>query len=501
MKARITAFCLMLVLLLVTFEACAIDDGYRSSYTYNYDYWLDIRESPDAYMVDRVIYNATLGLDKPMKHPQSLYVRDNYLYVCDTDNNRILEIVRKGNDYELVRIIESINGAEPAGFSGPNDVFVDEEMNIYVADTNNNRVVMMDSELNFIKQFIKPVDVTFDQSQSFLPSKIVADAVGRLYVLATNVNKGLMKFESDTTFTGYVGANKVSYSLYEYIWKSYILSEEQKNQQEAFVPTEYHNICMDEDGFIFATNTVFDSGELLYGSANPIRRLNAVGTDILIRNDRYGPVGDLYWKDDTDQNGPSRFYDITAMENGIYVAFDHTRGRVFGYDQQGIMMWAFGTKGNVEGAFMSGVSIEHMGRDLFCLDENEGTITVFTPTEYGTLIYDAYDAYTRGDYDGSALKWREVLRLNANNNMAFIGIGRALLRQDDYSGAMKYFEMAHDKENYGRAFKLYRKECVENNIGWIVGIAAAVVVVLIVVGRIRKMRWEMYEYERNRVVK
>ena len=500
MKIKSAVLCLLL-LLLVPLQAFAIEDGYRSTYTYNYDYWSDVRESPDAYKVDRVLYTATLGLEKPMKRPQSLYVRDNRLYICDTDNNRVLEVVRTGSDFALSRVIDTVSGAEPAGFAAPSDVYVDENGSIYVADTNNNRVIMMDSGLNFVKQFIKPTDVTFDQSSAFLPNKIVVDTVGRLYVLATNVNKGLVKFESDGTFTGYVGANKVNYSLSEYIWKAYILSEEQKDQQEAFVPTEYANIYMDSEGFIFATNTVFSEYDLLYGNANPIRRLNAVGNDILVRNDRYGPVGDLFWVEGTERDGPSRFRDVTVLDNGIYIAFDHTRGRLFGYDQQGIMLWAFGTKGNVEGAFMSGVSVEHMGRDLFCLDENEGSVTVFTPTEYGNLMYDAYEAYSRGDYDGSAEKWTQVLKLNANNNMAFIGIGRALLRQDNYTEAMRYFEMAHDRENYGRAFKLYRKVWVEENIGWIIGGAAVIVVVALVIGKSKKMKAEMVEYERNRVVK
>ena len=38
--------------------ALAVDDGYPSTYTYNYDYWGDIRESPDAYRVAEVIYSG-----------------------------------------------------------------------------------------------------------------------------------------------------------------------------------------------------------------------------------------------------------------------------------------------------------------------------------------------------------------------------------------------------------------------------------------------------------
>ena len=481
--------------------ALAVDDGYPSTYTYNYDYWSDIRESPDAYRVSDVIHAKELGLDLGLKKPQSLFVRDDDIYVVDTGNNRILQICRDTHGFTLVRVIDTIQGAEISTFNAPNDVFVDANDNIYVADTNNSRVVMIDKDLNFIKEFTKPSDATFDQSLSFMPSKIVVDVSGRLFVLATNVNKGLVKFESDTSFTGYVGANKVSYNAAEYIWKTYFMTKEQRAQQVAFVPTEYHNIYMDKESFIYATNTVFSEYDLLYDVAQPIRRLNGVGSDILIKNDRYPPIGDLYWVEGSIPLGPSKLVDITVLDNDIYIAIDQTRGRLFGYDSQGVMLWAFGGTGNSEGLFTSAVSIEHMGRDLFVLDQNGGSITVFTPTEYGNLIYDASEAYLQGDYDGSGEKWQEVLKLNANYNLAFIGIGRSLMRQEKYKEAMEYFEMAYDRDNYGRAFRFYRADWVEKNIWWLVLAVAAVLIIPVVRSSIKKMRMEVQAYERDKVQK
>ena len=369
------------------------------------------------------------------------------------------------------------------------------------ADTNNGRVVMVDKDLNFIKEFTKPSDATFDQSLSFMPNKIVVDVSGRVFVLATNVNKGLVKFETDTSFTGFVGANKVSYNFVEYVWKTYFMTKEQRAQQASFVPTEYHNIYIDPESFIYATNTVFSEYDLLYDVAQPIRRLNGIGNDILIKNDRYPPIGELYWVEGSVPMGPSKLVDITVLENDIYVAVDQTRGRLFGYDSQGVMLWAFGTTGSSEGAFNSVVSIEHMGRDLFVLDQNGGSITVFTTTEYGDMIYNAIDGYLKGDYDGSALLWEEVLKLNANYNMAFIGIGRSLMRQENYEEAMEYFKMANDRDNYGRAFRFYRKVWVEENVWWMILLIAAVLIIPLSFRMVKKMRTEVEAHERNQVKK
>lgn len=504
MKRIMLALCCLAMLLPAA--ASASGDGFHTSYTYTYDYWEEVQESPDAYRVANVIDSMSLGLDRleniRLNRPQSLYARGDLLYVCDTGNDRILELKRKGNNFEVSRIIREFKGAEPATFSQPYDIFADPEGNLFVADYGNQRVVEADRNLNWIRSFTKPTDATFDQSQNFLPKKITVDVAGRLYALCQNVNKGLVKYEADGTFSGFIGANAVSITMAEYIWKRYFQTKEQRAQTENFVPTEYENIYIDDEGFIYATNTVFSEYDLKWDKAKPIRRLNSLGNDILIKNDRFPPIGDLYWNEQgSETTGPSKFTDITVLGNDIYVALDKSRGRLFGYDGQGVMLWAFGTKGNVEGAFSSAISIEHMGRDLLVLDQQENSVTLFQPTEYGQTVYDASEAYLQGEYDLSADLWREVLKMNAGYPLAFRGIGRAILRQNKYEEAMEYFRLAHDRQNYGRAFKLYRKEWVERNIWWVILIIAALLIIPLILGRIKRTKWEVVMHEQSKVRK
>ena len=75
------------------------------------------------------------------------------------------------------------------------------------------------------------------------------------------------------------------------------------------------------------------------------------------------------------------------------------------------------------------------------------------------------------------------------------------MRQNDYEGAMEYFKMAHDRQNYGRAFKLYRKEWIEKNILWLFLGLAVVLVVPLTLGRRKKMKWEVMEHEQSKVRK
>ncbi len=482
------------VLLLAGIPLAYAADGYDSAYTYTYDYWEDMRSSPDAYRPRVVLTGADLGLTVDMKNPEGLFVRGNDIYICDTGNNRILQIRLEGESYTLVREIAAFTGdTAPLTFSGPKDIYVAEDGTMYIADTGNNRVVKLDKDLNFQLSFIKPTDPTYDQSKSFMPAKLVADVSGRVFCLATNINMGVMKYEADGTFTGFIGAAPVKYTWTELIWRM-LSTKEQRAQQASLVATEYDNIAIDEDGFFYVVTQTFDENELMSGSAEPIRRLNSLGTNIIIDNGTFPPIGDVQWAAgnlNITRSGPSLFADETVLENDIYVALDEKHNRIFGYDKQGNMLWAFGGVGYAAGYFNKPAAIEHMGYDLLILDSIGCSLTVMTPTEYGSLIYLANDQYNRGLYNESAETWLEVLKRNGNYDLAYIGIGRAELQRGNYEVACDYFRMARDDENYSEAFRYYRSELVEKNIGWIFGLVAVVLVVPAVIGRIKKIKWEV----------
>ena len=73
------------MLLSSSLSVCAMPDGGR--YGYNYDYWGDVQGSPNAYAVSGVYTSVDMGLDKNLSNPQSLYVCGNLVYICDTGNN------------------------------------------------------------------------------------------------------------------------------------------------------------------------------------------------------------------------------------------------------------------------------------------------------------------------------------------------------------------------------------------------------------------------------
>lgn len=466
---------------------CATGDNY----TYNYDWWGDVQDSPNFYTVDSVYTSAGLGLEQYLANPQGLFVKGNIVYICDSGNNRIIELERGDESLEVKRIIDGFQGSvDNRTFSNPTDVAVSEEGDIYIADQGNGRILKLDADLNYLLQFDRPTDSAMNENTVFAPSKIAIDTAGRVYCIATGVNLGLLKYEMDGTFSSFVGATKAKFDMVDYLWKKFA-TQEQRERMTSFVPTEYDNLYMDYEGFIYACSGNQSEEDLKGGDGAAVRKLNLMGNDILVQNGEWGVYGDLYMGDGGGYSGPSKFMDVTTLENDVYVCMDQNRGRLFGYDDQGHMMFAFGGNGSMNGYVQRAAAIEHMGTDLLLLDSRNGSLTIFRPTEFGNLVYQAMDQFDQGEYEASGETWEKAMQLNGNYDLTYIGIGRSLLRQEQYREAMDYFELKYDDDNYSLAFKQYRKQWVKDHIGIIIAVLLVLIIIPLSIGKVKAIKHEI----------
>lgn len=117
--------------------------------TYNYDYWDDVFRTPAAYVpqgtllgTDLVWNGANLGA---FVEPQDLFVADNgSIYLADTNNHRIIVL-----DNDLRTVENVITGFDNAGlpdqFNKPTGIAVGEDGMLYIADSMNRRIVVLDA--------------------------------------------------------------------------------------------------------------------------------------------------------------------------------------------------------------------------------------------------------------------------------------------------------------------------------------------------------------------
>ncbi len=450
--------------------------------TYSYNYYSEDVKQPHVYLYDET-YDFR-NFSTPLKNPQDMFIKDGFFYIADTDNSRIVKTNAAG---ELLLEIKSARDKDDR-LSKPQGLFVTDEGHIFVADSGNGRLVEYDEDGAYLREIGRPVTDLIDPEVIYVPQKVVVDKDGRIYVTAYGINMGLLEFNMEGDFQSFMGAAQVSVSPFEYIWKNYFSTKEQRARMATIVPTEYSNIFVDKDNFIYATINNLTTEDMMNG-ADAVRRLNPTGKDILRRLGNYPILGDLYRSEDGKW---SSFIDVAATDYGCYFILDNANGKVFGYDYDGNSLFVFGRNGNREGNVMNAVAIG-LNSDasvMYILDYRLNSILSFKLTDYGRHLLEALRLNDIGDSEGSIREWQEVLRLNSNNEFAYTGLGKSFLANGEYKKAMEYFKNGNNKKYYSKALYYHRKELMEKNFGKIMVILAVIILIPAVVTTVKKIkRW------------
>ena len=414
-------------------------------------------------------------------------MKDDRLYIADTDNSRIVVTNEEGTILMEITDFQSENGRE--ALSLPQGVFVTEEDHLYVADSGNGRIVEFTQEGEYIRQIGRPETELLSEKQQYIPTKVVVDGAGRIYAIAYGINMGLVEFDRNGEFQGFMGATQVSVSAFEYIWKNYFSTDAQKQRMETIIPTEYSNIFVDEKNFVYATISNLSDEDYMNG-ADAIRRLNPTGTDVLRRLGNNSIIGDLYaTSDDADW---STFTDVAATDYGSYFILDNAGGKIFCYDYDGNSLFIFGGKGGRAGMLKNPTALG-MNQDqshIYVVDSQLGSVLVFDITEYGKCLLGALKAHHNGDSQKAYELWQEVQRMNANSEIAYIGIGKTYLREGKYKEAMDCFQLGNSRKYYTKAFQYYRKELMQGSFGRYMGVIVGLIVLVFLGNLFKKIkRW------------
>lgn len=154
---------------------------------------------------------------------------------------------------EHTRVIKGFrNGEKKDSFNNPEGLFVTDAGRIYVADTENRRLVELDGTGAFVREIGAPKADVIGAGFEYFPRKVIVDKAGRIYVVGRGVYEGLIEFDSDGQFTGFMGTNKVQFDPVDLFWKS-VSTKEQREKMVQFIPLEFNNVDVDEDGFIYTT--------------------------------------------------------------------------------------------------------------------------------------------------------------------------------------------------------------------------------------------------------
>ena len=441
----------------------------ESWFSYEQTEWNTQVPAPYGYEAVQTIDGLSNG-NGAWKEPSDMYIRENRTYVLDSGNNRVVIL---DNNFKFVSEIKNL--VMPDGSSStlndPSGIFVVDKNEIYIADSGNKRGICVDASGKVLHEYLKPQAEIYT-SNTFTPKKIIADSSGMVYILSESVFQGAIVFRKTGEFESFYGSPDVQVTgklLFNYVWKK-ILSKEQRDKLPQFVPVEFSNIEIDREGLIYTCSQYTNN------NMDQIRRLNYLGDNTLKTSRNYGEKEFVNYRDKTEY---TTFVDVTVNKDLFIFGLDNTRGRVYVYDYEGERLLTFGTLSDQIGGFRKPVAIAAKDEQVLVLDEMKNTITVFTPTVYGNSIINAVNMYQNGDYLAANDYWETVITLNANNELAYRGMGQAMMKMKQYDDAIFYFRLGYDRTNESRAFKLYRTEWIHDNIAWLVPILIVVVLLLV----------------------
>ena len=466
----------MIIVVVIPVSAESLPDMPYSTYTYweNAGSKTPIEIKP-THKVVNVLDGFDLGIGS-FNELQHAFSFENYLYVLDSGNGRIVVLDK---EYKVEKKIDSFKfSEEEIDITGAKGLFVDKS-GMYIADTANKRILFVKDDT--VQKIIERPDSTIiPETFDFAPSRLIRDSSGYLYVLCEGSYYGIMVFSEKFELFGFFGANNVQTNFVNAI-KDFIENlfetEEKHNASVKKLPYSLLDICIDNEGFIAGINDA---------TAGQIRRFGLVGTNTLKKKSDFSisttdsfnfADNPVMFLDETSKYQvffTARFSALTADSKGYYYAVDTTHGRIFIYDTKSNLISVFGggrQNGQQEGTFLSPSAIAVFGDDVIVTDFSSGKITVFRPTEYGKTFMYANSLTNKSDYLEAKPYWEQINAQDKNNQLAWRGLAKAALKEKDYSKCLEYSKAGLDRKTYAQAFKFVRDDFLSRNFWWICAVS------------------------------
>lgn len=444
-KKHIGIFATLICLMMLFSVNASAGESTTYSYTVSADGgWI---KTQDAY-TSGAVYLKDYGLSAPT----DLFCFKTKLFVADTGNGRVVSYdVVSGEAKEIGSGI----------LSGPMGIFVTETGEIYVADPAAETLFVFNADGTLKKRMERPNSYLIGEDSMYQPKNVCVSHNGNIFVVGVGAYEGIMQFSADGEFLGYFAANERKLTFAETV-ENMLLTKEQKQSLTLRIPRSIENIDITDDDLIYSV-TRFDSSDR-DKKEKSIKLHNMVGIDIL------SSVG---------RKEEWNFVDISSGNHGNVYAVTET-GLVYEYDRAGELLFSFGGRAVSNdrlGLFTKAAALDvDQSGVVYILDTERNLVQTFFPTEYAALTHRAVSLLNDGKYEGSRQVWSELLRLNGNARIAYIGTGRSLLYQQKYSESMKYFRAVGDHEYYSSAFWELRNQWIKKYMAVIIAAIALLVV-------------------------
>lgn len=422
--------------------------------------------APDGYVPAGSYY---LFDGEPLSSPQDITLGDDgLLYIADTGNKRVISCTTDGT---LVRIYEGKKLIKK-----PNGICVRNGL-LYVADSSLKEIVILDTETGAeVRRIEKPDEPLYGDNVRFEPLKIQVDSVGSMYVISNGNSNGVAMLSADGSFLGYHGANNTNLSIGQVLTRLLYTSDMMASVRSN-IPNTPNNLTMDQHGLLYTATA----------GAGPdaVKKFSMAGVSMLEQ---------LTQLDDSIVDVAVGQYDnIFAISSA---------GFIYEYSRDGRLLFFFGgadANGDRDYLFKKLVSIcvDDVG-NLYTLDNGKNMVQVFSPSAYANVLHEALNLYQNGLYKESRTYWERVLERNGLFDLAYVGLGEAYYKAEEWESALYYFRLGGDKEGYSDTFWELRAVWLQDHFVLLLG---GLIVLCIIAGAKEKIKKHLPKLRVPRILK
>ncbi len=388
--------------------------------------------------------------------PEDLFVdQDGTLYIADTKNSRILIIANN----ESRSIGEGI-------LTEPKGVYV-KDSKVYVADSGNGKVHLFDKEGKLLQEFGKPDSPLFGKNEKFLPKKIAVDRKENLYVVLESAPNGVALLNNQGEFFSYFASNRTNTSA-KMIMQRMFYTQKQKSQLLKNLPPSVTNVCLDESGLLYTVT--------MDQRNNPLKKFNISGKNLLENKLHYYNTS---------------FIDLDVNDKGNIYAIDNY-GAIFEYDSFGNLLFIFGGYSHEDervGLINSPSAIDVTDDGyIYALDKQKSIIQIYKSTSFADEVHTGVNLYKDGFYTKGQVVWEDVLKMNNQFILSYQALAKAYFKNGETQKALEAFELAEDRTGYSQAFWEVRNDWLQKNLGIFILLFLLLSLVWMIVGRLEKKK-------------
>lgn len=302
------------------------------------------------------------------------------------------------------------------------------------------------AESNQPIQLIQTPDApVFQEGYTFTPRRVVVDTRGNMYVVGAQSDNGLIMLGEDGSFITFFGGNPLRTPLVDQI-RSFMLSDKQKEQlrEQSDIYIDYvTGVAIDEKGFVYTVTSSLEDGV--------IKKYNVSGVNYF-NEDAPGWVGAV---------------DLWVGNYGNVVVVEEY-GWINEYNESGQLVFSFSVSSQGikrDGLLSLPKSIAIDSNDtLYVVDQGGKLVQTYEPTEFTNSIHRAFQAYQDGDEIEAMKNWNYSLEYATVFDIAHVGLGDALIRQERYNAALEEYTLASYNPGISDTYWQVRQDWLEDNL-------------------------------------